>query len=207
VTTYTFAGQFNGVGTGGDVNGAPAELLSTSGPASFSFTFSTSDVAFGGPRYGGSTLQIGGLSLSSSYDSFVYSWLRYPAFLFVHEESIGGWGDDIVYWLSISHPVDALYRTTPFGPAQDEFIIDQALLDSTYPSPLEWSFHIDVLHHSTGHNGEISLGNLTLSTIQVDGPPIVLWIPEPSTWTLAILGFGAVGVFLRRGRLTARITN
>lgn len=47
-------------------------------------------------------------------------------------------------------------------------------------------------------------GNYILVTGTVDGIPGV--VPEPSTWAMLILGFGAVGASLRRRQRTVRLT-
>ena len=35
---------------------------------------------------------------------------------------------------------------------------------------------------------------------------VLVPIPEPSTWAMLLLGFGAVGIVLRRSRRPARVT-
>ncbi|WP_375291820.1 PEPxxWA-CTERM sorting domain-containing protein [Qipengyuania sp.] len=53
-----------------------------------------------------------------------------------------------------------------------------------------------------GRGGTIAL-NTSLSSMSVGAPPGGGAVPEPSAWALFILGFGAVGAAMRRGRLQA----
>lgn len=42
--------------------------------------------------------------------------------------------------------------------------------------------------------------SIVLTSASLDGAPFAINVPEPSTWALLILGFGAVGTGLRRRR-------
>lgn len=152
--------------------------------AVFNFNFAGTGLFFGEPLVGSGTLTTNDVSQVSALNGYTYQTITEISGTFN--------GSQITGLANVTGSNNLFYLTGPF-------FVDGNGLGFTTAAGSAVNLFV-----TTGTRYRLNAGGLSTGFVTASASAVTAAVPEPATWALMLVGFGAIGVSMRR-RTKARL--